>query len=308
MDGIDGNFVNYVEQRHSIWEQRQLGDGSWKVGDPILQERKFTNVYRVLDYGSQFFIRDLATPHSGPRDTLFRSFLYRHTGRWEMWEFFNAMEGRPPIVEDGELVFEVFNAYRDSDPRLKGGKAVFTGAYLVFPQSHTKGTDKLRSIVDLALRLFTPGSPDDIWPDFDAATTQADRYQTLRRNKGVGDFMAMQVLTDWGYTHHAGEDREGEFVVPGPGARRGTANLHPKEDPVAVINRYALYFELLGTVALSLPTGGFRTPSLMDVQNCMCEWSKYVRFRDRTPAGRPYQPAHPGQQPRPTLPQHWKDD
>ena len=51
--------------------------------------------------------------------------------------------------------------------------------------------------------------------------------------------------------------------------------------------------------------GVLRKPSLMDVQNCLCEFSKYVRFLEKPKPANPYVPAHPGPQPAPLLPGHW---
>src|SRR5690606_16881611 len=102
-------------------------------------------------------------------------------------------------------------------------RPMFTGAYLVFPQSSAPGTDKLESIIDLTRRLVDEG----VFEKFVAAETQAARFGLLRANKGVADFMSMQILTDYGYST---EFRENEFVVPGPGARKGAAVLGMKAE------------------------------------------------------------------------------
>jgi hypothetical protein len=303
-DAIDpdrlAEFLEFTVERHRIWEKRQAGEpGPWTT-HPALSERKFTNVYRVLDYGSQWlFTSGWIDADASPRDQLMRLFLYRHTGRWEAWNVYLEVMGAPPTVADLPTALEVAKSYR-------GGKArsVFTNAYLVFPQSQVPGTDKLESIFDLTQRLFSPDSPDDLVPDFLAATSQPARFKCLRRNKGVADFMSMQVLTDWGYSPHAGEDREDAFVVPGPGARKGAAALAPgarAEDVLAwvweVVRGHA------GCPTLFVPHSlALRPPSLMDVQNLLCEFSKLVRY---TPSGVGYTPAHPGAQPPPQLPLHW---
>jgi hypothetical protein len=109
----------------------------------------------------------------------------------------------------------------------------------------------------------------------------------------------MQTLTDWGYSEH-GADRENEFVVAGPGAVKGAAVLDPTATPLDVIKRMHVELQLERDV----PQLYGRVPSYMDVQNTLCELSKYVRFTDR---GKAYVPAHPGVQPEPTLPSHWRN-
>jgi hypothetical protein len=290
-------YTRFVEERHRIWELRQLGEPPLWTGDAILASKKFTNVFRVLDPGSQF-IFELAG--LSERDTLMRLFLYRHTGRVEAWQYLASRLGSYPLVVDLERVRTLWQDYRDA------GNPIFTGAYLVYPQSSNPGTNKLDSIINLTQRLFTPGAPDDVLPDFLAATTQAERFAALRRNRGVADFMSMQILTDWGYTAF-GEDRENEFVVPGPGCRRGVQAI-TKTPKQADFIRFARE-ELLASddcPTLNLGDGmGVRYPSIMDVQNTLCEFSKYVRFVEAGITSKPYTPAHPGPQATPVLPQHW---
>ena len=290
------DFLRFVVERHRIWEQRQAGAPQPWTDDPILASRKFTNVFRVLDPGTQFLLTDVFDRELSPRDNLMRAFLYRHTGRVEAWEWVDVVGLGYPTVDTLDVAGELWRMYKHKYP-------FFTNAYLVFPQSSTPGTDKLDSILDLTKRLFTPGSPDDIMPEWERATTQAERFKILRRNKGVGDFMSMQILTDWGY--QCGEDREDEFLMPGPGSIKGAKALDPNAKTMDVVKRVVR--EVRG-----LPHGprlGYRYPSLMDIgSNLLCEWSKYVRYRGQPLPTKTYTPAHPGPQAPPVLPDYYTED
>jgi hypothetical protein len=315
------DFLRFVCERHRIWEQRQAGAPQPWTNDPVLSTRKFTNVFRVLDPGTQFLLNDLFEPDLDPRDLLMRAFLYRHTGRVETWQYLDVTTGYP-TVDTLDEVWAAWNAYRGEATVKKSmskshadtpykierisrsyQRNFFTNAYLVFPQSSTPGTDKLDSIMDLTKRLFTPGSPQYIMPAWERARTQAERFKLLRQNKGVGDFMAMQVLTDWGY--QCGEDREDEFLVPGPGSIKGAKAIDPAAKTMDVVHRVVKEVQ-------ALPHGprlGYRRPSLMDIgSNLLCEWSKYVRFREQPLPTKPYQPAHPGPQAPPVLPDYYSED
>lgn len=287
-------YLDFVEARHNVWQRRYDGEPAPWTSDPIVASRKFTNVFRVLDPGSQFVFQLQA---GNPYTTLMRLFLYRHTGRVEPWQHL-AMEfgGYPQHPDDLDDVLEAWKEYRAA------GYPVFTGAYLVYPQSATPGTDKLESIIRLTQRLF---GPEGVAQDFVQATSQEERFKVLRRNKGVADFMSMQILTDWGYTQYAEADLENEFVVPGPGCRKGISHLTDTPDQVAFL-RFAQAEVLMGDNVPTLDlASGPRYPSIMDIQNTMCEFSKYIRFWEKGTAGKPYVPAHPGQQPTPVLPAHW---
>lgn len=321
-------FLWFVEERHRIWAQRQLGISQPWTYDPILASRKFTNVFRVLDYGSQYVLTDLLDPFLAERDQLARLFLYRHTGRVEAWQYLEVALGGYPLVGDLDDVFEVWKEYRGPGvtkfknvkpaaerPNKAGGfqysafqRPTFTGAYLVFPQSTIPGTDKLESIIDLTKRLFDPKSPQDIMPTFLRADNQPERFRALRDNKGVADFMSMQILTDWGYSEQCGEDRENDFVVPGPGAIRGANHIDPSAKPTDMVYRMTKAIRsTTGCPSIETPLGTRRAPSLMDVQNCLCEFSKYVRYMQKPVPEQAYRPAHPGPQPMPALPVGWTE-
>lgn len=304
-------FIEFIHERHAVYTRRMAGEpGPW-TDDHILRSRKFTNVFRWLDPGSQFVIKDLLS--DDPETFLMRCFLYRHTGRVEVWEFYDAMAGGYPGLDDLEDVREIFHQYRgktktvlqnrSEETRKKGTggfskktgeRPLFTSAYLVFPQSQIPGTDKLDSIIDLTARLRDEG----VFSRFVKASEQDIRFSILRNSKGVADFMSMQVLTDFGYST---EFREDQFVVPGPGAKKGAAFLGiPAPEAIDWAWRTMLQMPSLEV------DGHPRLLSKMDIQNCLCEYSKYVRYQDKPSPEKPYQTTHDVVQLRPTLPPLWR--
>lgn len=281
-------FMEFVKERHRIWLRRLAGSPQPWTEDPILASHKFTNVFRVLDPGSQF-VFDLAGHDDDPFDVLARLFLYRHTNLPSAWRAYAAEFGEYPRILEFPKLLKFWREYRDT------GGQLFSGAYMVYPQSSTPGTEKIASVISLVHRVAENGS----FRRFLDAPDQVTRYRALRANKGVADFMSMQILTDWGYTPHCDSDRENEFVVPGPGSKRGALLLRPHLKPETTI-RWAREAFLRDPDA---PILGQRPLSLMDVQNCFCEFSKYVK---KTP-GKPYRAAHPGPQPAPRLPESWSN-
>jgi len=298
-------FLSFVEERHRAYLARQEDRPQPWTDDPIVASRKFTNVFRLLDFGSQFVLTDLVDPELDPVDQLLRLFLYRHTGRVEAWQYLDITSGYP-TRENLDDVVAAWKEYRgdftwgSGGPSTPGGirkhktknyqRRIFTSAYLVFPQSQVPGTDKFDSIIDLTRRLFM--DKPYVGTAFMLAETQAERFATLRQNSGVADFMSMQILTDWGYTT---EFRENDFVVAGPGARKGAAALGMQPGP-------AIDWAWRSIQHLRI---GDRSPSKMDAQNTLCEFSKYVRFLEKPAPTKLYKPAHPGPRPAPVLPQHW---
>lgn len=302
-------YEHFVRERHAIWTQRQRGAAAPWTPDVILATYKFTNVFRVLDPGSQFAL--LLQQDDEPLEAFFRAVLYRYTNLPTTWRHFYHRHGRYPTISDARCgrLLRTWREFRDD------GNTVFSGAYVILPMPGRKG-DKLAQAIDLALHLV-----DANGREFIADRSQTGKYGNLTMMYGVGKFMAQQILTDWGYGPHCPQraDLEDDFCVPGPGAERGIDWLlrwpgmiqQPRrsyERDMAVMRQLVAYWASPGCPALCGPDGQVRYLSVMDVQNTLCEYSKYRRYVHRRQPGdgaRAYSPAHPGRQPAPLYPPHW---
>jgi|SRR5690606_17573422 len=289
-------YLGFVEERHRVWERRQQGAPQPWTSDPIIAGRKFTNVFRVLDPGSQYALR-LLDDAATPLDALARAFLYRFTNRPETWEYLRLHLRQWPTASQvmGPEVMELLLQLRGRE-----GAQVFSGAYIIMPNPGEPGVDKVKAVVRKTRVMLTIAADAYL-----AATTHADRVAALRTVPAVGDFMAQQVVTDMGYSRHGAYD-ENESVVLGPGSRAGLKHLGlpQRVESVAQIRNWLLAQP--DCPRLQLSNGATRPPSLMDVQNTLCEWSKYARLIGK-PAPAPYRPAHPGPQPTPFYPEHWSN-
>jgi hypothetical protein len=282
-------YLDFVVERHHVWENRQRGlEPPW-TRDQIIRTHKFTNCFRVLDYGSQFWVTDLMVEDDPtPKDILGRAILYRHTNRPAAWIALQNAMGRYPLLEDMNTELADLLCYmRDSH-----GLQVFSGAYMILAERQIKGGDKARGVIKESRRIT-----EEAWPAFEKATSIQERFNALREPKGMGDFMAMQCLTDIGL---AGSTcLENEFVVAGPGAHRGAKAIGLK------FGDFILWAQKEFRSVEGAPVLEGRPLSLMDLQNTACEFSKYSRFMGRPPRTNPFNPAHPGAQPAPTLPRWW---
>lgn len=282
-------YTRFVINRHVIYDNRMAGLPQPWTKDPILASRKFTNVFRVLDPGSQFVLTDLYTEDE--EDFLARCVLYRMTNLPSAWEVLRDEMGRyPDLIDilDGREVVKILQGHRDA------GGQVFSGAYIIMPEPGTTG-DKIEGAVRVTQRFISS------WmPAFFQARSQEERFNALRSAPGIGKFLAMQILTDWGYCQTV--NLENEFIIAGPGARRGALIVNPDVPPENTIRMATKVFKD-GIVRV-----GGMSPSLMDVQNTFCEFSKYHRFAvgGKPYRNSPYRPAHPGPQPLPVLPVWWQ--
>lgn len=280
-------YQHMVRERHQIWLARQHGDAYPWTKDPVLANRKFTNMFRVLDPGSQF-VFDLQ--EDDPLDTLARLVFYRLTNLPASWYEMKAVLGRFPVAADfterPEVIAGILQSRRDE------GYRVFSGAYIIVPEPGT-ANDKIEGAVRVTRNFLENASER-----FLSAETQAARFAALRATPGLGKFLSMQILADWTYLQKTQPDLS--FIVAGPGAVRGAELLNSTMKAEDVIYDLASAWQDHPTVRL-----GDRGLTVMDVQNTLCEFGKYAREVVYPRKKTPYKPAHPEAQPKPRLPRWW---
>lgn len=280
-------YQHMVRERHQIWLARQHGDTYPWTKDPVLANRKFTNMFRVLDPGSQF-VFDLQ--EDDPLDTLARLVFYRLTNLPASWHVMKATLGRFPVAADFTKRPEVITGILQA--RRFDGHRVFSGAYIIVPEPGT-ANDKIEGAVRVTRNFLENASER-----FLSAETQAARFTALRAIPGLGKFLSMQILADWTYLQKTQPDLS--FIVAGPGAVRGAELLNSTMKAEDVIHDLASAWQDHPTVRL-----GDRGLTVMDIQNTLCEFGKYAREVVHPRKKTPYKPAHPGVQPKPRLPQWW---
>lgn len=294
-DEMWATYTAFVRARHEAWRNRQLGGKRPWTDDPIVQRHKFTNVFRVLDAGTQFVVKELLYREKNidEYDALMRCFLYRYTNRPEPWQHFYKLLGRYPVVDDlGGLLNDVWGDYK------RQGYPIFGSAYKMFVGKENTGKDRLSWVLDLTEYEFGPQSS---LPElFFKKSSHIARLNVLKTIPRCADFMGMQVLTDIGMSRWLEAD-EDIFVVPGPGAKVGAKLVDPTMKPLAVIHLAHKMWQDDNDVVLPDIN---RHLSLMDVQNTFCEFGKYVRWRDRPQARRLY--TGNGPLPEPFYPPYWK--
>ena len=280
-------YAAMVLERHSIWLARQAGQPQPWTTDPVLANMKMTNMFRVLDPGSQF-VFDLED--KDPVTTIARLVFYRMTNLPKTWYALRAAHGRYPTASD--FIHQSATLFQTLDAHRSAGNRIFSGAYIIVPEPGTAG-DKVGGALRVARRFVMEKAEA-----FIGAESQEERFAVLRSTPGLGKFLSMQILTDWGYLQP--EEPDLSFIVAGPGAIRGAALVDSTRKPEAVIQDTASRWVDHPIVTLS-----GRALTLMDVQNTFCEFSKYARETVSPRKKSTYRPAHPGPQPEPVLPAWW---
>jgi hypothetical protein len=258
---------------------------SW-TNDPVLATTRFTNTFRILDHGSQFLLKELIYDPTATRlDVLARIVLYRFVNRPEPWIYARSRWGRYPNA------MEIINGYLENLWHKYDEGSLYNNCYtVVFPRGHRGADTKLTSLMEVTKSVW------EVLAELDLISTPVeDLFSSIKDVPGVGDFFTMQWLTDISYSWLTDRDNESEFVVPGPGSRRGCRIYNPDRSAEYTLN------EAYEALSHDYVDNKFKSPvlqigrtvrylSIMDVQNCFCEFQKYMRVFKGTSTGVTYTP------------------
>lgn len=293
----------FVSERHAMLERRLAGKPreEWTT-DPHLSAYRFTNVYRVEDYVSQYLLRNvlyhvrtlpntcvpleempLREPHT-PEDVFFRVMLFKLFNKPETWELLTRERYDFTVWENAENHLDVI------DRGLAAAKThtpIYSAAYVMPAAPHPQKVSKHRSHLELLWKMMHAGVPAQLAE----CSTFSKALAVLQRWPIMGDFLASQFLLDLDYSEAFNFEQD---VFPaGPGARSGIVKCfpnHPDLTRAGVRSEYRTqaYMDVIRGMhanqdahlkSLGLPFNRlYNLPlALNDIQNCFCETDKLAR-------------------------------
>jgi hypothetical protein len=256
-----------------------------------LREERFTNVYRELDPGTQYVINEILETEAPRSDKIFNTMLYRLIGRSETHI---AIGFQHLATFDPECLEHSLKRLRDMK-----GVPVFTAAYMVSGYTLMGSRDKVENVARLFALLHS--GFDIFYQRIRSCNSAAQAYDVIRSASGFGNFLAYQVLVDllyplkvygWAPLLPFSHD---DWASPGPGAQRGISMLLKegiKADHLEVM-RWLRFNQKMEFDRLNLEfpclvdhEGRNVDISLANIQNCLCEFYKYVKINEGTGRGR----------------------
>jgi hypothetical protein len=316
-------FFAYARERHSIYLRRASGKPRPWTQDPILQEFRFTNVFREFDKTTAWFRQHVRDPLRNKPEVLLATVAFRLLNRIEIGEAV-FLQG----VLDGGTAWEV---YRDGGGAHKGDfcstrilrqaiKAFckkgpyVTGAYIIStPPGYKKLDGVMKIIEDFATRKCErTGCGYQDWMcgakrmlDERGKITLEQTHEWLGGFPYLGKFHAYEIVTDLRHTALLDKAPDiNSWANMGPGARRGLNRIHersrseigagskrklwglPIEEKQAQKEMQVL-LQQSRLVKYWPFTANAKTPAweMRDVEHTLCEFDKYERVR--TGEGRP---------------------
>ena len=267
------SLLYFIWEREVIRIVKERGSEKPYTQDPVLERYKFTNIRRRDDRVSKWVIENVIRPHEHNPNLWFMLLITRLIN----W---------PPALQhliDDELLFrkpKEFDAQEFSNSlesfKAKRGK-VYTGAYMVYPTKMDPGSVKSLAI---AKHIIAPaaklgGKLQEVIASEEPRL--AEFVSTLSTGFGISAFIAGQVAADLTYCAQLDDAVDLYTYAPiGPGSSRGLNYLFNRT-PNAGWDQESFNLSLVNILDSIVEQLQIEDLTLHDVQNCMCEFSKYCR-------------------------------
>jgi len=272
-------FYRFVYERQMVWFRRFIKKEPppW-TKDKWLRDYKFTNVYRELDRGTIWLMKNVITKLKSWRTRqdevhmLWNIVLYRLLNRVETFEkvgiptpfSWKKSEG---MVWRGELRL------------LHETQSVFTNAHLTLPQNKAGASklDKYFEVLDKFHRML-----HFLYAKIKKAKSLEEVFVLLQEIPCVGPFISYEVCIDLMYAKII-PFSEDDWVNAGPGCRVGIRLIFPlraeRKEWVRAIKdlrrNQRKHFSRLG---LDFKYFANRELTLRNIEHSLCEFGKYWKL------------------------------
>jgi hypothetical protein len=289
------HFYDFVTERYKIHIRKDFlkQKAPW-TNNPILLQYKFCNIRREHDRQSQYLIKNIsANPCLSIEDKIVNSFYFR---AWNNWDTMKDLGGPWPAKslyssQMKEQVRPIYQKLATEDPDRKWWSSAYNQGGTKQAWRYPNLNRKVDKEDYIPLRVFHIGpwlKEHNTIEKLLNASDQKVAFEAIREIQGFADFLAYQIFVDLTYI----EDfpfSENEFVVAGPGCRNGLNKLFDDYDGLTL--EEALFWladnidEIFnkihppfwaGRLFVDLPQED-RFFSVMCLENCMCEFCKYIR-------------------------------
>ena len=242
-------FRYWMTEREAIRAKKEAGFPKPWSDDPIFQRTYFTNVHREDDRVTKYIREWLKPAHPKVR---IPAMIARFINKPETLGWISPMDHPRRIASI-----------------MRTLEKPWGGAYIV--STCGQKIDKITYFEELMYEWYSLLNHVDL-------STCEDAHFGLLQYRGLSDFMAAQVVAD--LKHHPGHELNSApdfytFAKPGPGSLRGLA-WYFQLDRVTKGEFYSLIKR--AHKEQELPEDF----EMQDLQNCFCEFDKYMRIKAGT--------------------------
>ncbi len=273
-DDIYDLYWYFAAERQNIFIKKRNGKPAPWTDDPILQEFKFCNSYRINDRVSQYLLKNVI--YNGQKysdtDMIFRIVLFKIFNLESTWELLQQALGDITLANSD---FKKYNQILSS--AIEKGTKIYNDAYISCANKAFGYDRKHENHLALLEKMFVK---DHVAEQILRCPNMEAAFKILKSYPLIGNFMAYQLVTDINYSG-AVDFSEAEFTVAGPGSERGIAKCFIDTNGITnaeiIKYMYAHQDEEFKRLGLHFIRIGNRPLQLIDCQNIFCELDKYCR-------------------------------
>lgn len=261
-------------ERQNIFVKKKSCEPSPWTSDPILQEYKFCNSYRVNDRVSQYLLKNVIYngKHYSDEDMLFRIIIFKLFNKESTWELL--------MNNFNDITLKTFDVKKYSEvleKAISSGVKIYNDAYISCATKAFGYDRKHDNHLALLNKMF---KEDKIQEKIVKCRTMKEGFNIIKSYPLIGNFMAYQLVTDINYSEVTNW-REDEFTVAGPGSLRGIKKCFISKGKMSnediIKYMYEHQEEEFKRLNLKFNRIGNRPLQLIDCQNIFCELDKYCR-------------------------------
>lgn len=281
-------LLAWIQERENIRKAKEADVPRPWTQDKILDKYRFCNVRRKHDRVSRWLLEHVLTAknlHTAGENSFI---MFTALCRWVNWppSIRRLVYGDLSSLCPGKAVWpnkriDWTELKRSLNERRASKEKVWTGAYIVTAAGAEPGQTKVDFVVDNVLREGV----GKVLPQIKAALKTNSRqavWEVLQERNNWGSFMAGQVIDDWTWTPLLWKASDNYSWAPqGPGSKKGLnkllgRNLHQGfSQEEWCLTLYELRVLMIAELGLD-----YRSVTLHDMQNCLCEYFKYAKVRD----------------------------
>lgn len=277
-------FIHWITERWSILKKREAGQPKPWTTDEVLATEYFCNINREDDKVTKWIRENIKWGKSEINPTTGLSTAC--TGAdfaacMTAARLFNLPEtladfGMPfNDMTDWEWLEHLQNVV---DDRKFEEKKVWNGAYIV--STHGKKMDKGAYCIQIIKDVYHNWEKTVGELRFSDPILLHKAHQALMEIHGISSFMAAQIIADMkntvGHPFYHARDKF-QFCAPGPGSLRGLSWFW--ETKVTNKSFHEYIQRAYQEIEFELPDDVLEILDMQNLQNCFCEYDKYMRVR-----------------------------
>jgi hypothetical protein len=259
------DLIHWINEREQVRKYKEIqGYPAPWTNDTILQTTRFCNVHREDDKVTKWLRKNWYEPHASSPNLAFSACLARIVN----WPDTLVQLGFPTEWSSTKFIGKMTELSKGGSVKIWGGAYMVTGGYSAGGEN--KQTIMAR-VLDHAYRNvkhFHNNPP----------VTLRVAFNDISATPGLGTFLAAQVVADLKYTPLLADAPDFQtFCAPGPGSTMGLNFLHGRPPTKGISEKQ--FSEEVNDLAGWLKTTYGVVLTAHDTQNCLCEFSKYVRIK-----------------------------